>query len=147
MIKIRKIGALHLTFCSRCILIALSLIIISSLLITVRKQVQADEGYISSANWPILFVHGYGGNSSVDCRNTWASTESFLRRSHDVSGQQIAWTGQFVTLGFYDNDQNCDDSLLNDDYAITQCYDYHNESFGDTNESLRHLGCMLAWYI
>lgn len=106
--------------------------------------------YISSTNWPVLFIHGFSGtnpngsSNGVDCNATWGSAESYLRGSHNINGQSLHWTGQFITLGYYTGDTNCNVSLGS--YA-SHCSNYNAGNQGTNNETLYHLACELDWYI
>ncbi|MCB1039111.1 MAG: hypothetical protein R2701_09020 [Acidimicrobiales bacterium] len=53
---------------------------------------------------PILFIHGWNAfGGGQDCNGNFGSLESSLRSA--------GFTGQMVTIGFYDSDTNCDVNL------------------------------------
>jgi pimeloyl-ACP methyl ester carboxylesterase len=52
----------------------------------------------------VLFVHGWSGlGAGIDCNGTFGSLESSLRKA--------GFTGQMLTIGYYDSDSNCDVNL------------------------------------
>jgi hypothetical protein len=136
-------------FLPRRISILVSLIGVVALFVMLGQWyvVHADASgtYKSSANWPIVFVHGLSqNNSGVSCSGTWGTAENYLRGSHSVNGHNITWTGSLRTVGYYSNDTSCDLSLMS--YS-SHCNGYYSSGIGTNNESIRHLGCELAWYI
>ena len=113
--------------------------LVATKLARLHARVPADisYNYTTATNWPVLFVHGFNGNGSIDCKNSyWGSATNFL--------QSHGWTGSLVTLGYYTNDHNCTDSLGSYAPMCTNSYPGHQ---GTTNEDLRHVSCELAWYI
>lgn len=106
--------------------------------------------YVSSTNWPILFIHGFSGSNpngssnGVDCGATWGTAKTYLSNSHSINGQSVHWTGQLITIGYYTGDTNCNVMLGN--YA-SHCTNYNAGNQGTNNETLYHLACELDWYI
>jgi hypothetical protein len=112
---------------------------------TSKRPRHAPNGtYISSTNWTILFIHGFNSNSSVDCGSTWNTAISYLQGTHSFNGQNLHWTGGMDKLGFYTNDTSCTHNIKSES---SDCNGYYSSGVGTNNESIRHLGCELAWYI
>ncbi len=94
--------------------------------------------YVASHSYPVIFVHGFNSNASIDCKASyWGTAISFL---HNTAG----WQGSLVTVGYYKGDHDCDAYLGN--YAAF-CASENAGNQGTTNEDLRHVSCELAWYI
>src|SRR6185437_3420695 len=104
----------------------------------------ASGAYVASTNYPILFLHGFNSNSKVDCGATWNTAISFLQGNHSFNGQNLHWTGPMNKVGFYSADTSCNSNLTSEAYS---CAGYYSSGVGTNNESIRHLGCELAWYI
>ena len=101
--------------------------------------------YTSSTAYPVVFVHGLSqNNSGLSCGGTWGTAENYLRGSHAINGQNLTWTGTLRTVGFYYADTACDAYLYE---WQSYCTGYFDTPIGNNNESIRHLGCELAWYI
>ncbi len=97
-----------------------------------------NYGYVSSNSWPVVFVHGFNGNASINCTSGyWGTATSFLRNSY-------GWRGGLYTVGYYKGDSSCSAYLGN--YAGDCTHDYAGNQ-GTTNEDIRHIGCELSWYI
>lgn len=93
----------------------------------------------SAANSPILFVHGWNlqANGTCNTPTSWGSAKTYLS-SH-------GYTGQLITIGFYNGDTNCDVNLK--DEQDSHCNNYFAGNAGTTNEDERHIACDLDWYI
>ncbi|MBF6591410.1 MAG: hypothetical protein IVW57_12910 [Ktedonobacterales bacterium] len=132
----------------RFIQILLPLAIILALTGTLLQQrvarADASGAYVSSTTWPIVFVHGFNSNSSVDCGSTWNTASSYLQGYHTFGSQTLHWTGPMLKVGFYTNDTNCGYNIKSKAY---RCTSYYASNVGTNNESIRHLACELAWYI
>lgn len=129
--------------------LVLALAISAGLSLSLASPAHA-AGYISSSNWPVLFIHGFSGtnpngsSNGTDCASTWGSSESYLRGTHTVNGQPAHWTGQLITIGYYKGDTNC--NVMLGSYA-SHCSNYNAGNEGTNNETLYHLACELDWYI
>jgi hypothetical protein len=90
---------------------------------------------------PVLFVHGFNGSASIPggCNGstTWGSAKAYLT-SH-------GYTGQLITIGFYNGDTSCDVNLK--DRQDSHCNNYFAGNTGTTSEDQRHIACTLDWYI
>jgi hypothetical protein len=90
---------------------------------------------------PVLFVHGFNSSEAIPggCNGstTWGSAKTYLS-SH-------GYTGQLITIGFYNGDTGCDVNLK--DQQNSHCSNYYAGNTGTTNEDERHIACNLAWYI
>jgi triacylglycerol esterase/lipase EstA (alpha/beta hydrolase family) len=110
----------------------------------------ATTNYVSSTSWPILFVHGINGSSSINCGGStmWGTMISYLQGNHVFGSQTLHWTGAMKTIGFYNNDTNCSANLTSSAYA-SRCtsYFYVASAQGTNNENIRHVACELAWYV
>ncbi len=95
----------------------------------------------TSTSSPVLFVHGFNSNASIPggCNGSsmWGSAKSYLA-SH-------GYTGQLITIGFYNGDTGCDVNLK--DRQDSHCNNYFAGNTGTTNEDQSHIACNLAWYI
>lgn len=109
-----------------------------------RTVARASGSYVSSTNWPVLFVHGFSSSSSVDCGSTWNTAISYLQGYHAYGGTTLHWTGTMVKLGFYSSDTNCSASLSS---QYSHCSGYYASGLGTNNESIRHIACDFAWYV
>ena len=90
---------------------------------------------------PVLLVHGFNSGAAIpggcNGNSMWGTTKSYLS-SH-------GYTGQLITIGFYNGDTGCDINLKN--RQDSHCSSYFSSSVGDTREDQRHIACNLAWYI
>jgi pimeloyl-ACP methyl ester carboxylesterase len=97
-----------------------------------------NYSYLTARSWPVVFVHGFNGNASINCTSGyWGTATSFL---HNTYG----WTGNLYTVGYYKGDSSCSASLGN--YA-GYCTNEYAGNQGTTNEDIRHISCELAWYL
>ena len=93
-----------------------------------------------SFNAPVLLVHGYDPNATVNCN--WHPEFGTIKDY--FNGQGYTNTR---TLGFYNSDFNCDNwSMRSESYHCNGWYDSGSND-GTVNEDIRHLSCLLAWYI
>jgi hypothetical protein len=131
------------------LIVALSVGIFSLTAPSARARFVAIS-YISSTSWPILFVHGINGSSSINCGSStmWGTMISYLQGHHAFGSQTLHWTGAMKTIGFYTHDTNCSVSLTSSAYA-SHCasYFYDASAQGTNNENIRHVACELAWYV
>ena len=110
----------------------------------------ASTSYASSTSYPIVFVHGINGSSSINCSSSsmWGTMISYLQGNHSFGSQTLHWTGAMKTIGFYTNDTNCAVNLTSSTYE-NHCtsYFYVASAQGTNNENIRHIACELAWYV
>src|SRR5579859_1580602 len=103
-----------------------------------------SSGYISSTSWPVVFVHGFSDSNATDCNSYWSNAESYLHGYHAFSGSTLHWTGQLITVGYYNGDTNCNADLRS--YA-SDCTGYYPGNEGTNNEDIRHIACEFSWYL
>lgn len=120
------------------------LILFSSIGVGVARvqPVSAQEAHFAaSVNSPVLFVHGFNSNASIPggCNGStmWGDAKSYLS-SH-------GYTGQLITIGYYNGDTGCDVNLYNQQNS--HCSNYYAGNTGTTNEDQSHIACNLSWYI
>jgi Putative serine esterase (DUF676) len=112
---------------------------------SVVQAARLSSAYVSSTNWPIIFIHGFNSNSAVDCNATWNTAISYLQGHHSFGSQTLHWTGSMVKVGFYNGDTNCSASVSSE--SSSHCHGYYDSHIGTNNESIRHIACDLAWYL
>lgn len=107
--------------------------------------------HASGTSTDVLLVHGFASNGAAPCNSGGdvGVPQQFLR--------QWGWYGQAYTVGYYTGDgTGCNVQLNTIDE--TRCYSYPSgknyspsggdrSSIGTTNEDLRHIACVLSWYI
>ncbi|HET8907255.1 MAG TPA: hypothetical protein VFN11_09855 [Ktedonobacterales bacterium] len=116
-----------------------------------RAQARSlTTSYVSSTNYPIVFLHGINASSAINCSSStmWGTMISYLQGYHAFGSQTLHWTGAMKTIGFYNNDSNCAARLTDSAYA-SHCtgYFYVASAQGTNNENIRHIACELAWYV
>lgn len=108
---------------------------------------------------PVVMVHGLQTSSSGgghDCLSgNFANPRAYLYNSaghRGLGSDMIYFGGTVYTVGFYNNDTNCNyqlSTLYNpapacDGFGGISNNDYH---VGTTDEPLAHVSCEFAWYI
>ena len=75
-------------------------------LVILAGATACEPARVTQKDRPIIFVHGWSafGNGD-DCRSNFGGLENKLRAD--------GFTGQMVTISYYDSDKNCDVSLSN----------------------------------
>jgi triacylglycerol esterase/lipase EstA (alpha/beta hydrolase family) len=104
--------------------------------------VQAPRAFAYSSNGvPVIYVHGFNVNAGIPGGCNGSTNFGTIRNYLVNSG----WTGYTISVKYYSNDQNCDQDL----HALENyhCTGYYAGNEGTTSEDVRHLGCVLAWYI
>lgn len=101
--------------------------------VTVAKQPR----YVASNRYPVLLVHGFNSQASVNCAGS-----AFPHVPAYVAAN--GWQGAIMTVGFYAKDTNCTVNLTTYQGYCTRIFP---GNVGTINEDLRHVACELAWYI
>jgi hypothetical protein len=95
----------------------------------------------SSNGIPVIYVHGFNSSAAIpggcNGNTNFGTIRAFLTNS--------GWTGPTYSVKYYNGDQNCDADL----HALENyhCTGWYAGKEGTTNEDIRHLSCLLAWYI
>jgi hypothetical protein len=112
-------------------IVATALLISSHL--TAKK---AQAGYWGM---PVILVHGFNLQNNLGCNdgNTFGGIKSFFINN--------GWGNSLHSVGWYNQDHNCDGYLYYESYHCTGWYSSSND--GTVNEDIRHVSCLLAWYI
>lgn len=92
-----------------------------------------------SFNAPVLLVHGINVNSQINCN--WHPEFGTVRDYFNARSYTNTWS-----VGFYEYDSNCNDYIWGESSHCTGWYDSGNNNF-TVNEDIRHVSCLLAWYI
>lgn len=102
--------------------------------LTFMPPKQARAG---SFNAPVLLIHGWNMNNGLGCKDstTFGTINSYF------SSQGYTYTR---CLKYYLGDYNYDNSLRDDDY---HCTGWFPGNEGTNNEDIRHLSCVLAWWM
>lgn len=100
---------------------------------------QPKQVLAGSFNAPVIMVHGINLDNSINCN--WHPEFGTVRDFFNTQGYTNT-----KTVGFYDGDFNCDDVLLGEWSHCTGWYDSGSND-GTVNEDIRHVTCLLAWYI
>jgi pimeloyl-ACP methyl ester carboxylesterase len=118
----------------RAIAAAAAVLATGGLLVPVSAPARTDN-----RSKPVIFLHGYQGDSTADCRQWNDMTSAFRDWGH---------TGAFTRLRYYDGDTICDHNVLHHGSHSNHYASGHTADGGHTNETnIRHLGYHLAWYI
>jgi PGAP1-like protein len=101
-----------------------------------------EEFSISATHFcsvPILMIHGFNPGSSINCNSgsEFGDIKEFARKSSFRT---------MMTIGFYKNDTNCDDYVGRESSHCTNYADSGSDD-GTVNEDIRHVSCLIAWYI
>ncbi|GEM_PF-1965790 len=115
---------------------------------------------------PIVFIHGISYNSSITCTGSgglWSNPISYLQNWHiGLGSDEILWTGQFYTVGYYDQDVRCGSDAQQGALGFQLSTRYNNwapkcNGYGGTNnndptvgtnhEKLEHVSCEFAWFL
>lgn len=99
----------------------------------------AKQALAGSFNAPVLMVHGINVNNQINCN--WHPEFGTIRDYFNARGYTNTWS-----VGFYEYDTNCNDYLWGEWSHCTGWYDSGNNNY-TVNEDMRHLSCLLAWYI
>ncbi len=85
---------------------------------------------------PVILVHGFNPNAAQNCNefSEFGAIKSFFNSSVYPT----------VSVGYYNGDSNCD-YYLGAEYQ--HCTGWYNGNGGTVNEDIRHISCLLAWYI
>ena len=92
-----------------------------------------------SFNAPVVLIHGFNTQSSVSCNNSsmFGTIETYFHNQGYANTR---------SLGFYNSDYNCDATARNESSHCTGWYDSGSND-GTVNEDIRHVSCLIAWYI
>jgi pimeloyl-ACP methyl ester carboxylesterase len=121
-------------------LVRLLLIVVVAVGMALVAQPSPAKAY-SNNGVPVIYVHGFNSNAAIPggCNGStnFGSIRDYLTRN--------GWTGPMYSVKYYNGDTSCDADLhALEGYHCTGWYAGHE---GTTNEDLRHLSCLLAWYI
>ena len=109
-----------------------------------QKTAAKTKPALATTTNPILFIHGIDRKGAADCNATWSDALNLFSTGQSVNGLPVQWSGPEVTLGYYKGDINCTGTIKT---FQLDCKGYYDTIVGTNNESIRHLGCELAWFI
>jgi pimeloyl-ACP methyl ester carboxylesterase len=116
-----------------------SLIVIFSMFVGILPaHAHTLASMYSSNGVPVIYIHGFNNNQQITCND---STDFGTIRSYLSSH---GWTGPLISVGYYSGDNSCDYNLHNEN---AHCAGFYDSNLATINEDLRHLSCLLAWYI
>lgn len=92
-----------------------------------------------STSQPLILLHGFSVSSAQNCNTStmWGTVESYFASNGYP---------KTVSLGFYNKDTNCSASIRGESSHCSGWYDSGGND-GTVNEDIRHVTCLLAWYI
>lgn len=101
--------------------------------------IPVQKALAGSTSQPVLLLHGFNVGSAQSCNDStmWGTVESYF-----ANNSYPKW----VSLGFYTKDTNCSASIRGESSHCTGWYDSGSND-GTVNEDIRHVSCLLAWYI
>lgn len=111
---------------------------------TIAATAAAPSGaYTANRSKPIVFVHGldWQGDPGTSCSGTFGSMMSKLR--------SLGYTGAMNTLGYYQYDSGCTNSINSSGGNPGRHYASQHSAGGshNANTDIRHLGYHVAWWI
>jgi hypothetical protein len=130
-------------FSSPTLMRLLSALLCVTIMIAALLWMRAPRALAYSINGvPVIYVHGYADNGIPGGCN--GSTNFGTIRSFLTSN---GWTGPLYSVKYYNGDQNCDFDLHVEQYTYGHCTGWYAGNEGTTNEDIRHITCLLAWYL
>ena len=116
-----------------------TVLVVLAFVLTAYFLIPSKKALAGSFNAPVILVHGFNVNSKIDCNtgSTFGDIQTFFTN-------QGYWNTR--TVGFYNNDYDCDTSIQLESSHCTGWYDSGSND-GTVNEDIRHVSCLLAWWI
>lgn len=98
----------------------------------------------SSSGVPVIMVHGFNRDDSIPGGCNGGTTFGTIKSYFSSHGWGSA--ALLRTVRFYNGDSSssCDVNLHDYDH---HCRGFYDANLGTTSEDIRHLACILAWYI
>lgn len=136
-----------------CIKIRLETLLLLGLLTAALLLGQAGMAFLHPQNahatstqaQDLLLIHGIGDTCSTAFNSTDNSSPGVNATTTTTYFENNGWGSTTIwEVGYYNKESGCNVNLQVYD---THCTSYSNGQDGTTNDPLRHLGCLFAWFI
>ena len=126
----RQVKGIYMNYFKLTLIALVTFLTIGSAILMNPQQAKA------SSYDPVILVHGFNPNAAQNCNefSEFGAIKSFFNSSVYPT----------VSVGYYNGDSNCD-YYLGAEYQ--HCTGWYNGNGGTVNEDIRHISCLLAWYI
>ena len=120
---------------------AATIVVVLAIALATFFLIPSKKAQAGTFGMPVILVHGFNLQNNLGCNdgNTFGGIKSFFANNY-------GWGNSLRTVGWYNQDHNCDGYLYYESYHCTGWYD-SGINDGTMNEDIRHLSCLLAWYI